>query len=330
MSGAPRGKEPSAERAAFEAEYRKLLRAPHLQQFTVNSDGDYASAIVFSAWRMWQARANFAAPVSAAQNSSSRLIPDSECKQGKCACTTTGCWRVCSLRRECADTSVAVAWKPSKTQVIEMATANGIDVDTDGDIWGSTNGALLKFADALLAAPDSPKPSAGSQAAPDAKAALLKLLDRLDRERRRARHTPGTGQHHAYLDADEVAAHVEEARKTLAAAQSQPAPEAKGDSKSMVLDKDCAIGRCRRHAIGCYGTCAAAQSQAAPDAKAENASLRNWLNIARDNGLSLGDRLQRISSSIQSLMAGDAPDKYPPHTIREQCNCASPQADEKE
>ena len=33
-----------------------------------------------------------------------------------------------------------------KLTIIEMAGDAGIDCDTDGDIWGSTNGALLKFA----------------------------------------------------------------------------------------------------------------------------------------------------------------------------------------
>jgi hypothetical protein len=37
-----------------------------------------------------------------------------------------------------------------KAQIIALANASGIDTDTDGDIWGSTNGALLKFADALI------------------------------------------------------------------------------------------------------------------------------------------------------------------------------------
>lgn len=28
-----------------------------------------------------------------------RLIPDAECAQGKCGCTTTGCWDVCAMKR---------------------------------------------------------------------------------------------------------------------------------------------------------------------------------------------------------------------------------------
>lgn len=50
-------------------------------------------------------------------------------------------------------------------------------------------------------------------------------------------------------------------------------------------------------------------------------TLRYWLEVIHDNGLSLGDRLQRISSRISSILRGDSPDKYPPHQIREQCTC---------
>lgn len=38
-----------------------------------------------------------------------------------------------------------------REDIIRMAREAGIDCDTDGDIWGSTNGALLRFA-ALVAA----------------------------------------------------------------------------------------------------------------------------------------------------------------------------------
>lgn len=31
--------------------------------------------------------------------------------------------------------------------LLSLATVAGIDIDTDGDIWGSTNGALLRFAE---------------------------------------------------------------------------------------------------------------------------------------------------------------------------------------
>ena len=40
----------------------------------------------------------------------------------------------------------------TRDEVIAMAEQAGIDCDTDGDIWGSTNGALLKFADLVSAA----------------------------------------------------------------------------------------------------------------------------------------------------------------------------------
>lgn len=39
----------------------------------------------------------------------------------------------------------------TRDDIISMARAADIDCDTDGDIWGSTNGALLRFA-ALVAA----------------------------------------------------------------------------------------------------------------------------------------------------------------------------------
>ena len=40
----------------------------------------------------------------------------------------------------------------TKDDVIALAEQAGIDCDTDGDIWGSTNGALLKFASLVAAA----------------------------------------------------------------------------------------------------------------------------------------------------------------------------------
>lgn len=40
-----------------------------------------------------------------------------------------------------------------KAQIIALANQCGIDTDADGDIWGSTNGALVKFAAAVLRAP---------------------------------------------------------------------------------------------------------------------------------------------------------------------------------
>lgn len=56
-SGVARELDVEAERRAFEAEYRKLLRNPDVQRFDTNTDGDYVGAILFSAWRMWQASA---------------------------------------------------------------------------------------------------------------------------------------------------------------------------------------------------------------------------------------------------------------------------------
>jgi hypothetical protein len=49
-----------------------------------------------------------------------------------------------------AVTATDVPGRRTKAQIIALANAVGIDTDTEGDIWGSTNGALLKFADALL------------------------------------------------------------------------------------------------------------------------------------------------------------------------------------
>ncbi|MFS2004646.1 hypothetical protein ACEN9F_13570 [Duganella sp. CT11-25] len=46
--------------------------------------------------------------------------------------------------------------------------------------------------------------------------------------------------------------------------------------------------------------------------------LKNWLAMIHDNERSIGDRLQSLSSRIGSLLAGDAPDKFPPFEIREQ------------
>lgn len=51
-------------------------------------------------------------------------------------------------------------------------------------------------------------------------------------------------------------------------------------------------------------------------------TLQDWLTIIHDNELSLGDRLQRLSVQMSGILRGDAPDKYKPHTIREQCHCA--------
>lgn len=57
---------------------------------------------------------------------------------------------------------------------------------------------------------------------------------------------------------------------------------------------------------------------------ASEATLRDWLTIIYDNEYALGDRLQRLGCRIQSLLAGDAEDRYPTHSIREQSVEASP------
>lgn len=44
----------------------------------------------------------------------------------------------------------------TKEQIIRMANDAGIDCDADGDIWGSTNGSLERFA-ALVAAAEREK-----------------------------------------------------------------------------------------------------------------------------------------------------------------------------
>lgn len=67
----------------------------------------------------------------------------------------------------------------------------------------------------------------------------------------------------------------------------------------------------------CDGTGELPIPRATPPAMPKT-TLRCWLDIIHDNELALGDRLQRLSSRIQSLLSGDAHDKYPPHTIREQ------------
>jgi hypothetical protein len=40
----------------------------------------------------------------------------------------------------------------TRDDIIRMATESGIDCDNDGDIWGSTNGALLRFFEMAQAA----------------------------------------------------------------------------------------------------------------------------------------------------------------------------------
>ncbi len=46
--------------------------------------------------------------------------------------------------------------------------------------------------------------------------------------------------------------------------------------------------------------------------------LQNWIDVIHDNERSMGDRLQSLSSKFQGLLKGDAVDKYPLSTIREQ------------
>lgn len=50
--------------------------------------------------------------------------------------------------------------------IISLANLNGIDTDIDGDIFGSTNGALLEFSRALLA---HSAPASNAQDTADAK-----------------------------------------------------------------------------------------------------------------------------------------------------------------
>lgn len=38
-----------------------------------------------------------------------------------------------------------------REEILKIAADSGIDCDDDGDIWGSTNGALLAFANAIAA-----------------------------------------------------------------------------------------------------------------------------------------------------------------------------------
>lgn len=78
---------------------------------------------------------------------------------GQCGARTRGKW--CSSRSD-ADPAMyqeardewnrRVAQRElSDAELIALANQHGIDTDTEGDIWGSTNGALLKFARALAA-----------------------------------------------------------------------------------------------------------------------------------------------------------------------------------
>jgi hypothetical protein len=61
-------------------------------------------------------------------------------------------------------------------------------------------------------------PAAQQSLSPAAEvSALRKLCDQLDGMKRRMRHTPGSGQNDSYLFHDDVAAYVQEARKSLAA-----------------------------------------------------------------------------------------------------------------
>jgi hypothetical protein len=86
-------------------------------------------------------------------------------------------------------------------------------------------------------------------------------------------------------------------------------------------DYDCynCGGKESAHNEGCPAIRATAPSrEAAP--QAPESSLRNWLNVIHDNELSMGDRLQRLSSGINSILSGDAADKYPQHVIREPGN----------
>lgn len=57
----------------------------------------YAARSAYSAG--WQARATLPPASGSAVVCGRRLIPDAECVQGKCACTTTGCWDECNMRR---------------------------------------------------------------------------------------------------------------------------------------------------------------------------------------------------------------------------------------
>jgi hypothetical protein len=90
------------------------------------------------------------------------------------------------------------------------------------DLLPRQDGAYVKFADVerLLANAASVPPLTAP--APLTDDALRKLCDQLDGMKRRMRHTPGTGQNHSYLLAEDVDAYVEEARKSLSGA---PAPQ---------------------------------------------------------------------------------------------------------
>lgn len=81
----------------------------------------------------------------------------------------------------------------------------------------------------LAAAPQAPVAKEVTQQAAKAETAeqaLRKLCDQLDNEKRRMRHTPGTGQNHSHLLAEDVDAYVEEARKVLAPTASQQGKQA--------------------------------------------------------------------------------------------------------
>ena len=58
------------------------------------------------------------------------------------------------------------------------------------------------------------------------------------------------------------------------------------------------------------------KSQATIDFLLPGSALRNWLSIIHDNELAIGDRLQCLSSQINSILDGEPADKYRPHQPR--------------
>jgi hypothetical protein len=62
-----------------------------------------------------------------------------------------------------------------------------------------------------------------------------------------------------------------------------------------------------------YATEAVEQSLA-QEAQEDASCLQNWLTIIHDNDLSIGDRLQRLSSQMNLILGGKSAAKYPPHT----------------
>jgi hypothetical protein len=73
----------------------------------------------------------------------------------------------------------------------------------------------------------------------------------------------------------------------------------------------------RWHSLTCDGTCSPLCKDAPPVAVPIE-RLQNWIDVIHDNERSMGDRLQSLSSIFAGVLRGNAVDKYPLQSIREQ------------